>query len=162
MSELEIGGRTYRTGRLDVFEQAKIVRRCSGLLYGLVRAAALMPPPLAAPDDTDNGAIAPPSEEIPTEDNARVGEAMQAISDALKSLDDADMDYVLKTCLNKASIKNDAGGWARLMVNGTVMFEEQLDLGVASQIVMTTVQENVGPTLRGLLGNGLGAAPPTA
>ena len=51
-------------------------------------------------------------------------------------LPDADVDYILNACLDVTQIRQDTGGFARLRVNGVVMFPLDLTmlLGIAAHV----------------------------
>jgi hypothetical protein len=65
-------------------------------------------------------------------------------------MSDEDVDYVLKKCLTVCQ-KHNGSNWAPLMRNGNLMFDD-LDLATLMQLSMEVVQDNLGPSLRGLLG----------
>lgn len=50
---------------------------------------------------------------------------------------DADVDYILNACLDVTQIRQDTGGFARLRVNGVVMFPLDLTmlLGIAAHVL---------------------------
>ena len=52
-------------------------------------------------------------------------------------LPDADVDYILNACLDVTQIRQDTGGFARLRVNGVVMFPLDLTmlLGIAAHVL---------------------------
>ena len=52
-------------------------------------------------------------------------------------LPDADVDYILNACLDVTQIRQDTGGFARLRVNGVIMFPLDLTmlLGIAAHVL---------------------------
>lgn len=144
MSEIEVGEHRYRTGRLDVFEQAKVLKRSAKMLRGIFLAMATSEVPAEGANATD-----------------QLTSGIVQITDALSEMSDGDLEYVLKTCMSKAMVWVGQGGgsgaWRPLMSSGNLMYEDRVDLAVAGQIAMETIQENLGPTLRGVLAPASGA-----
>ena len=112
---MEIKGKTYRSGRMDARRQFHVLRRLAPLLSGLTDLAALKADPLAA--------IGP-------------------LAETVAAMKDADMDYVLDACLEVTERKQTAGGWAKVMVGGSLMFED-LDMADMLRLAGAALQENM-------------------
>jgi hypothetical protein len=164
MSEIEIGQTRYRVNRMNVFDQAHVARKVAPIVFSMGRgyAAALskipertpQPPPEYTDGNGGNGVTEadfeqPDQQEI-AEQNEILFETLGPIADVLSKMSDEDVDYVLKKCLTVCQ-KYTGTGWAPLMRNGNLMFDD-LDLATLMQLTMEVVQDNLGPSLRGLLG----------
>jgi hypothetical protein len=137
MAELEIGDARYRTGRLNVFEQISVVKRIGPLLSGMGEAFGKIPQPAAPQDGDDEDAPAPGVEE------AQIWSALNPLMEALSSMKDEDLHFVVKLCLSKAQ-RFDGGRWARLMNSqGTDFMFGDTGINVALQIAFETVRENL-------------------
>mgnify|MGYP000094691481 CR=1 FL=1 len=68
---------------------------------------------------------------------APVTERLVALAGSAGELPDADVDYILNACLDVTQIRQDTGGFARLRVNGVIMFPLDLTmlLGIAAHVL---------------------------
>jgi uncharacterized protein YejL (UPF0352 family) len=169
MTEIEINGERFRVNKMNVFDQAHVARKVAPIIFSMGRgyAAALskLPqrPETSAPPDYANGGNgstddfeAPPDAQEVAQQNEVLFDTLVPIADVLSKMEDADVDYVLKKCLAVCQ-KHNGSNWVPIMRGGNLMFED-LDLAALIQLTMEVVQDNLGPSLRGLLGQNSGAA----
>lgn len=129
MTQITLGSGTYMTGKLNAFEQFHCARRVAPLLAAMGITALQIAKHTAQP-----GAQAPGTDDF--------GEMLPMVFDQIARMPQADVDYILQTCL--ASCKRQQGaGWALLLVQGRLMFE---DVGMPDmvQLVLATLKENLG------------------
>lgn len=124
MSEIEVKGRKYVTGKLNARQQFHIARRLAPLLSSLAEALAGSQAAAAGGDDALLASVAGP------------------IGAALAKIPEADCDYVIDTCL--AVCKRVQGtAQSPVLGKGGVMFDD-MDLADLTQIAVLTIQENLG------------------
>ena len=100
--QFTIKDKTFDSGRLNAFQQLHVVRRLAPVTERLVALA---------------GSAGDPE--------AFLGPLARTVGE----LPDADVDYILNACLDVTQIRQDTGGFARLRVNGVVMFFRRPPLG---------------------------------
>lgn len=108
--QFTIKDKTFDSGRLNAFQQLHVVRRLAPVterLDGLAGRRGATPEAFLGP-------LAAPWASA-----------------------DADVDYILNACLDVTQIRQDTGGFARLRVNGVVMFPLDLTmlLGIAAHVL---------------------------
>ena len=108
--QFTIKDKTFDSGRLNAFQQLHVVRRLAPVTERLVALA---------------GSAGDPE--------AFLGPLARTVGE----LPDADVDYILNACLDVTQIRQDTGGFARLRVNGVVMFPLDLTmlLGIAAHVL---------------------------
>lgn len=147
MSEFSVGAFNYKTNRkLDVFTQGHITRRLAPLFAGV-----------AASFDRDEMKLAGPTETAEKIGAAVLGN-LGPVTEALASLSDADVDYVLKRSLAAVSRQlAGATGWTPILSSGGDLMFEDIDLIQLYQIVWKVLQESLGGFLSALGEPGAGA-----
>ena len=128
MADLVVNGEQYRTGKLTAFQQFHIARRLAPVFFALggVRGRVEQAAQVTDAPDVDT-----------------LLEAFEPLAEAVSQLSDADSEYVLKACF-LVGAKQQGPAWAPLLApNGALMFQD-MDLKTMMQIVITTVQENLG------------------
>lgn len=137
MTELEIGGNTYRINSMPAMTQFHVMRKLGPVLPGIVpvlaQAAAALP---QADGQEDGGAMA-------TVDGvAAIAMAARPLLDGLAAMADADAEYVINHCLS-AVMRRDHGGksWNAVSRDGVTMFDD-IDLMTSMQIVWAVLREN--------------------
>ncbi|MDD3310951.1 phage tail assembly chaperone [Pseudodesulfovibrio sp.] len=113
--DLTINGNAYRAGRMDARRQFHVVRRLAPIISGLTDLKSLMGDPMAA---------------------------LGPLADAIAEMKDADADYILDACLAVVERKQPAGGWAKVMVNGGLMFQD-LDMAAMLRLTWAVLQEDM-------------------
>lgn len=117
MSDIaEIGGQKYRIGRIDARKQFHVARRLAPLLAGL-------------------GSLSGKGEGFAT--------AVAPLAEALSSMPDSDVDYVLDVCLGACQRVQPNGHAAPIMARGELMFED-IDMAQMVQIAIRVIQQNLG------------------
>lgn len=136
--EFEISGVSYRADPLDAFKQLHVSRKIAPTVPKLVPMLVKMQQAGQAGDDL-----------------ASFAEAAGPFAEALAAMPDAEVEYVVKTCLSVVK-RNQAGTWSPLVANGALMFAD-MDLGQMLPIVARVLRENLGNFIQGLLGKSSGA-----
>ena len=119
---ITIKEKTYRAGRMDARRQFHVVRRLAPIISGLTDLAALKSDPMAA---------------------------LGPIAEALAAMKDEDADYILNACLEVTERQQPAGGWAKVMRQGSLMFED-LDMADMLRLAGVALVENLGGFFDGL------------
>lgn len=137
MTELEIGGNTYRINSMPAMTQFHVMRKLGPVLPGIVPVlaqAAAAPPQADGQEDGDA---------MTTVDGvAAIAMAARPLLDGLAAMADADAEYVINHCLS-AVMRRDAGGksWSAVSRDGVTMFDD-IDLMTSMQIVWAVLREN--------------------
>jgi len=169
MSDIELNGVKYRTGKMDVFAQAHVARKVMPVVMGMgqgfaaaaQRSLELLPGPVGNGAvingaDTEGEAEAPAEvtvdPQMEARENAIMFEALTPIAEVLSAMKDEDFDYILRKCLSVVQRSN-GERYVPLMRGGSLMFDD-IDLGTLTQLTMEVIQENLGPTFLGLVGLG--------
>lgn len=117
MTEFEINGVSYRAATMDARRQFHVARRLSSILSPSADALGKL-----APDaDSKAGFIA----------------AIDGFFEALSTLPDDQLDYVIDACLDTVSRK-DGGAWSPIRRGGAMMYD--LDLYTQGAIVWHVVK----------------------
>ncbi len=113
---VEVGGHTYRIGRMPAREQFHVVRRLGPAIMGFL-ASAVAKGGIA-------GAIGP-------------------IIDHLSKMSDEDSDYVLDHCMGVVSRAQPNGEWAKVRApNGALMFQD-IELPQLINLTRAVLTENL-------------------
>jgi Phage tail assembly chaperone protein, TAC len=140
--ELEIKGETYRTGRLNAFQQFHVARKLAPAVFALGKSAGKLKPLVEAMQKkNETGSF----EGLDT-----IIELVQPMVEALGEMKEEDVDYVLKTCMTVCERKQGAA-WARTVsANGRFMFED-VELPELIQLTVAVVRENLANFFTGPL-----------
>jgi len=137
MTELEIGGNTYRINSMPAMTQFHVMRKLGPVLPGIVpvlaQAAAALP---QADGQEDGGAM------TTVDGVAAIAMAARPLLDGLAAMADADAEYVINHCLS-AVMRRDAGGksWSAVHRDGVTMFDD-IDLMASMHLVWAVLREN--------------------
>lgn len=144
----EINGHTYKIGKLSAMQQFHVVRRLAGVLAGL---AGLDKQGLEGLKDA-------PKDQVAAHLLESMPDVLPALAQGLATMDDVTAEFVIFTCLGVVERKERAGGWARVCVNGQLMFE---NLGMVEMLtlVANVLKENMGGFFDALGAASSGAAP---
>lgn len=118
---VEVGGFSYRIGRIDARKQFHVSRRLMPLLAGLGGAAALK---------SQAGADGFKKFLVP-------------ISEVLSKMSDEDVDYVLDACLSVCQRLQPNGQGAPVMARGGGMMFNDIDMGQMVQLSVHVIRENL-------------------
>lgn len=127
MVEFKIGETLYRSGKLNAFTQLHIVRRLTPCLTGLTGFA-----------DTKLKIVKDDEGKVVGVDGD-MGAALEPLTQAIVNLKDEDVEYIFNACLEVTERKQSGGGWARVRVNDTTMYDDLslLDLfQIAGRVMM--------------------------
>jgi hypothetical protein len=138
--EFENGGILFRADRLDAFKQLHVSRKIAPVLPKLIPVFLK----LAKASESEAG-----TEALLSGDMAGFVEAAGPFADAFAAMPEADVDYVVRTCLS-AVRRNHAGAWAPVMREGAMMFDD-LGLEHLLPVVVRVLRENLGNFIQGLL-----------
>lgn len=136
MSETEIGGIRYQVNRMNVFDQAHVARKVAPIVFSMGKGYSQVVQGAQVANGEDG-------------ENTMMFDAMVPITEILAKMTDDDVNYVLKKCLSVCQ-RHNGTNWVPLMRSGNLMFED-LELTTLIQLTMEVVQDNLGPSLLGLL-----------
>ena len=123
-STREVGGHEYEIGALDVFAQFHVHRRIMPILNTMTASlGAAFKAGKDKGDDLMEAMLAP---------------AMEVVS----RMSDADVDFVLKTCLGAVK-RNDGGRLAQVLVQGRLMYAD-VTMQQMVQLAIAVIRENMG------------------
>ena len=137
MTELEIGGNTYRINSMPAMTQFHVMRKLGPVLPGIVPVLAQAAATLPQGDSQEAGGAMATVDGV-----AAIAMAAQPLLDGLASMADADAEYVINHCLS-AVMRRDSGGksWSAVHRDGVTMFDD-IDLMTSMQIVWAVLREN--------------------
>ena len=134
MTEFEVGGQTYRIGKLDAFRQFHVSRRIAPIIPTLVPVFVKL---------AREGSL--------TNDIAGLSELLVPFAEGIANMSDEASEYLIANCLSVVQRKN-ATGWAQVWnTQGKVCMFDDMDLGIIMQLVMKVIQDSLGPFIQGLL-----------
>jgi hypothetical protein len=133
---VEVGGFSYRIGRIDARKQFHVSRRLMPLLARLGGAAALKS---QAGADGFTKFLGP-------------------LSEVLSKMSDEDVDYVLDACLSVCQRIQPNGQGAPVMARGGGMMFNDIDMGQMVQLTVHVIREN----LSGFFPGATAESPPAA
>ena len=140
-----IRGQTYDAGKIDAMRQFHIVRRLAPVMSKLIALAPQM-------DRL--------KEDLPGGETDRL---LAPLVEAVSTMPDADVEYVLNACLDVTQIRQESGGWAKLRANGVVMFPIDLAtmLGIAAHVLKDNLSGFFDELPSALAVQGTGSKPTT-
>lgn len=125
MADFTVGKHDYKSRKMDAFKQLHIARRIAPLFGSLGDAYKKF----SASDKKDPLVI------------------LEPVSQAISSLRDADVDYIINNCLavcqRNSSPNAGTAVWSNVMSSGGLQFED-IEMAEMIQIVWYVVQENLG------------------
>jgi hypothetical protein len=125
-NEVQVGEKTYRIGKLNVFTQFNVVRRLAPAFFAMGKVASTI--------ETDGTKI----------DDIAALAAMGPVAEAIAGLSDADAEFVLNKCLLVCHLKLDNGTWAPVKAQGAVNLQQDIPLPEVMQLVFAVLRENLG------------------
>jgi len=114
--EFEIGGNTYRSGKMDTFKQFHVSRRLVPILGNVAGAVS---------------------------GEASFEDLVQPLMAGIAAMTDADCDFILEACL-KVVQRQQGTNWAPIYAgtNQALMFDD-IDMSVMLQIAGKVIQDNL-------------------
>ena len=137
MTELEIGGNTYRINSMPAMTQFHVMRKLWPVLPGIVPVLAQAAATLPQGDSQEAGGAMATVDGV-----AAIAMAAQPLLDGLASMADADAEYVINHCLS-AVMRRDSGGksWSAVHRDGVTMFDD-IDLMASMHLGWADLREN--------------------
>lgn len=137
MTELEIGGNTYRINSMPAMTQFHVMRKLGPVLPGIVPVLAQAAATLPQGDSQEAGGAMATVDGV-----AAIAMAAQPLLDGLASMADADAEYVINHCLS-AVMRRDAGGksWSAVHRDGVTMFDD-IDMIGRMQLIWAVLRGN--------------------
>lgn len=126
MNEIEVGGNTYRIGRIDAFKQFHIARRIA--------------PALTAAGESVNELVGLGKS---MSDDDSLFHVLAKVSEVMARMPDDDVNYVIHTCLGVASRRQQDERYANVMRGNQLMFQD-LDMPSMIQVTLAVLRENMG------------------
>lgn len=124
--EVEMGGKTYKIGRLNAFAQMYILKRAVPVLGKLQKVLDA-----AGDNDADLTAVLPP------------------LGEAIGALPDESLEYVCNAALDVVDLRQEGGGWAPVRSNGRLMYPD-MDLLTMLSLTAHVLQDNLTSFFRAL------------
>lgn len=144
--QFEVGGHTYRAGKLDAFRQFHVSRRIAPIIPTLIPIFLTV---MRDKSVTSNGDA--------------LAALLQPFADGLASMSDETSEYVIATCLSVVQRKTGEKTWANVWNMGaSVSMFDDIDLGTIMQIVIKVVADSLGPFIQGLLTSQMESAATTS
>lgn len=126
MKEVEIQGTAYKIGKLNAFAQMYVLKRAApvlGKLQSIFESAG--------------------------GDDANLADVLEPLCAVIGELPDENLEYVCNAALDVVSMQQPGGGWARMRVNGNLMFPD-LDLLTLLSLTVHTISANLSGFFRAL------------
>lgn len=133
--ELTLGKARYRTGRLNAFQQLHVSRRLAPIFMAQVTGLRE-----AMKDPETVESLKKSTGESPHE--MVIAQSLGPVMTAISKMADADVDFILTTCLSVVERDVGSGTWAKVLApTGQLMYEDitMVDL---IQIAAAVVREN--------------------
>lgn len=156
MTEFEINGVQYRSGKLDTFKQLHVSRKIAPLVPKVLPAFAAI-----AQAKRSEGAVLgdalDEARKLGVQDIDLIAKAIEPVTNVLAEMSDADVEYLFATCLVVVQRKQ-GKDWAPIWRNDALMFDD-IELPQMTQIAMKVIWDNLGPFIQGLLAKQLASNP---
>ncbi|WP_250512699.1 phage tail assembly chaperone [Caballeronia sp. INDeC2] len=148
MTEFEINGVQYRSGKLDTFKQLHVSRKIAPLVPRVLPAFAAI-----AQVKREDGAIIgdalDEARKLGVKDIDLIAKAIEPVTNVMADMSDADVEYLFANCLTVVQRKQ-GKDWAPIWRNDALMFDD-IELPQMTQIAMKVIWDNLGPFIQGLL-----------
>lgn len=151
MTEFEIKGVQYRSGKLDTFKQLHVSRKIVPIVPKVLPAFAALAKLKQGEEKqhADFGDAIESVKKLGIEDIDLIAKSIEPMTTVMSEMSEQDVEYVFAHCL--AVVQRRQGrDWAAIWRNDALMFED-IELPVMTQIVMKVIWDNLGPFIRGLL-----------
>lgn len=141
--EFDIGGVAYRADKLDPFKQLHLSRKIGPVVPKMFPAMVEFAKLHQAGNIGEGDAV----QKI--ESFSGVVESSGPFVEALASMSDEDVEYIIKTCLSVVR-REQGDAWSPMVRDGVLMFSD-LGLGDMLPIVVRVLRDNLGNFIQGLL-----------
>lgn len=146
MTEFEINGVLYRSGKLDTFKQLHVSRKIAPLVPKVLPAFAAIAQAKRAEGAVLGDAL---NRELGVQDIDLIAKAIEPVTNVMAEMSDTDVEYLFANCL--AVVQRKQGkDWAPVWRNESLMFDD-IELPQMTQIAMKVIWDNLGPFIQGLL-----------
>lgn len=138
MTEFEVGGHTYRSGKIPAMSQAHLIRRLTPAL-GALRDLAVRAGEVSVEPDADT-----------TKLMVKAFDALEPITKVVGQMPDADFEYVVNTCLG-ACERRAGAGWQKVWDkdSNSSMFDD-IDVAAMIYITVNVLKDSLAPFVLGL------------
>jgi hypothetical protein len=138
---VNLGDINYKIGRLDTFTQFHIARRLAPLLANLGQALKEAAPLLEKGKPAEGAEKEKEEEEV---DYDALSVAMGPIADTLAKMSDADVNYILHSCLAVCQREIAPGRYSPVQLrNGTRLMFEDIEMPVMVGLAINTIQDSL-------------------
>lgn len=141
-TEFEVNGKNYRADKMDAIKQLHLVRKIGPII-------AKIAPNFSGPQGMESSGTDP----VPLPGAQSLSDVIKLIEpvlDAIHDMDDADVNYILKLTGSVTSREEAPGKWIPIWNQRAGMLQFQdITLQALVQIILTSIQENVGDFLGG-------------
>jgi len=117
----EVGGQTYRVGRMDAKKKFHVARRLAPLL-----------PAMSA-----------------LHSGGDMMKSLAPVAESLSRMSEEDTDYVIDACLSVCQRLQPAGGWAPITAAGGRLMFQDIDMPEMIQLTVQAIRDNIGNFLPG-------------
>lgn len=146
MTEFEINGELYRSGKLDTFKQLHVSRKIAPLVPKVLPAFAAIAQAKRAEGMVLGDAL---NRELGVQGIDLIAKAIEPVTTVMAEMSDTDVEYLFANCL--AVVQRKQGkDWAPIWRNDALMFDD-IELPQMTQIAMKVIWDNLGPFIQGLL-----------
>lgn len=154
--EFEIKENEYRTTKMDVLRQFHISRKIAPVIPTLIPIfGQLAADAKANAEKAKAEGRTPDASDMLSLSMDKMSLVLGPFADALASMKEEDVDYIMDVCLATVSRKVTVGNsanWARIGSAKALAFDD-IDLSVVFPIVTKVIWENLGPFINGFLSN---------
>ncbi len=137
MQEFQIGEHTYRTEKLNAFDQLHLARKVAPLIPKILPAL-----PSALKVGIDLKKAADEKSELSLDSLNDIAFILEPALDAMASMPKDDVEYVISLCLKVAKRKV-GDTWQAMWVNNALMFGDT-ELSALIEIVIKVIKQNLG------------------
>lgn len=115
--EVEIEGKTYKIGAMDVFRQFHVARRLAALAPAIVDFIAI------------------------PEKQRNITQLFYPLTEVLSTMPEDDVNYILQSCMAVVTRK-EATGWAKIQSGGGLMFDD-ITMPIMLKITWDVLQKDI-------------------
>ena len=130
MTTIEVGGQTYRIGKIDAMTQLHITRRLAPVMAKMGIGL----------DDLQGKAKITINDFMPL---------LEPISRVIAMMSNVDVEYIIHTSLTVVHRQQEGGKWAPTTTGSRIMFED-IDMTVMLRLTVEALKLNLSPFFEGL------------
>ncbi len=129
-TEIEIDGKVYRVGRLNAKQQLHVFRRLGPLLAAIGKPVGEMVRAYGSLKEAEGSG------------KASLGDVLEPVMNELAKMPDAEVDYVIDTCLSACS-RREGDRFAPMMRQGVLVFQD-IDMVAMVRLSIEVIKDNIG------------------